>query len=103
MSIIFFALMFPINLFSKELQIVFLVISAIGFDFGIQTCLVSHQTIVYGIDLKSRSRLKSILMTGMSVGAWLGGSLYGAYGIIGLASLATGSCILVYILKFLKK
>ena len=106
-AIISFALIFPINLFSKELQIVLLIISAIGFDFGIQTCLVSHQTIVYGIDLNSRSRLNAILMTGMfvgmSLGAWLGGFLYGEYGIMGLAALATFSCIFVYLFKAFKK
>ena len=106
-AIISFALLFPINYFTKELQIILLIISTIGFDFGIQTSLVSHQSIVYGIDLNSRSRLNSILMTGMfigmSVGAWAGGYLYGAFGIIGLSTLATGSCIFVYILKVLKK
>ena len=106
-AIISFALLFPINYFTKELQIILLIISTIGFDFGIQTSLVSHQSIVYGIDLNSRSRLNSILMTGMfigmSVGAWAGGYLYGEFGIIGLSTLATGSCIFVYILKVLKK
>ncbi len=106
-AIISFALLFPINYFSKDLQILLLILSAVGFDFGIQTSLVSHQTIVYGIDLNSRSRLNSILMTGMfigmSLGAWSGGYLYGEYGMIGLTSLATGCCVLVYILKIFKK
>lgn len=106
-ALLFFALMFPINLFPVELQIGLLIISAIGFDFGIQTCLVSHQTIVYGIDLNSRSRLNAILMTGMfigmSIGAWLGGYIYGESGIIGLAALATFCCALVFGFKTIKK
>lgn len=105
-AVVFFALIFPINLLSNELQIVLLVISAIGFDFGIQTCLISHQTIVYGIDLNSHSRLNAILMTGMfigmSLGAWLGGYIYGEAGIIGLAGLATFSCALVFCYKVIK-
>jgi len=106
-AVFFFALIFPINYFSKDLQIILLIVSAIGFDFGIQTCLVSHQTIVYGIDLNSRSRLNAILMTGMfigmSIGAWLGGYVYGESGIIGLATLATFSCALVLCLKMVRK
>lgn len=106
-AVVFFALIFPINYFPKEWQIILLVISAIGFDFGIQTCLVSHQTIVYGIDLNSRSRLNAILMTGMfigmSIGAWLGGYVYGESGIIGLATLATFSCAVVFCLKIFRK
>lgn len=106
-AIVFFALLFPINLISKELQIILLIISAVGFDFGIQTCLISHQTIVYGIDLNARSRLNAILMCGMfigmSIGAWLGGSLYGTYGTTGLATLATISCFLVFILKLVQR
>lgn len=106
-AVVFFALIFSINLFSKELQIILLIVSAIGFDFGIQTCLISHQTIVYGIDLNSRSRLNAILMTGMfigmSLGAWLGGYVYGESGIIGFAALATSSCALVLGFKMIKK
>jgi predicted MFS family arabinose efflux permease len=106
-AVLFFALLFPINYFPKEWQLLLLIISAIGFDFGIQTCLVSHQTIVYGLDLNSRSRLNAILMTGMfigmSIGAWLGGYIYGESGIIGLAALATSSCAIVFCLKFFRK
>ena len=106
-AVVFFALIFSINLFPKELQIILLIVSAIGFDFGIQTCLISHQTIVYGIDLNSRSRLNAILMTGMfigmSLGAWLGGYVYGEGGIIGFAALATSSCALVLGFKMIKK
>lgn len=106
-AVLFFALLFPINLISKELQIFLLIVSAVGFDFGIQTCLISHQTIVYGIDLNARSRLNAILMSGMfigmSIGAWLGGVIYGESGIIGLAMLATVSCFLVFILKLIKR
>ncbi|MBY0413089.1 MAG: MFS transporter [Bdellovibrionales bacterium] len=104
-GVLFFALLFLINFISKDLQIVLLIVSAVGFDFGIQTCLISHQTIVYGIDINARSRLNAILMSGMfigmSIGAWLGGYLYGYCGIMGLAILATASCFLVLILKII--
>lgn len=106
-AVLFFALLFPINLISKELEIFLLIVSAVGFDFGIQACLISHQTIVYGIDLNARSRLNAILMSGMfigmSIGAWLGGVIYGKSGIIGLAMLATVSCSLVLVLKLIRR
>jgi predicted MFS family arabinose efflux permease len=106
-AVLFFSILFSINLISKELQIFLLIVSAVGFDFGIQTCLISHQTIVYGIDLNARSRLNAILMSGMfigmSIGAWLGGYLYGKSGIMGLATLATVSCSLVLLLKLIQR
>lgn len=49
--------------------------SAIGFDLGIQTSLIAHQSIVYGIDPAARSRLNAILMTGVFIGMAAGGAL----------------------------
>lgn len=106
-AVLFFALLFFIDSIPKDLQIILLIISAVGFDFGIQTCLISHQTIVYGIDVNARSRLNAILMSGMfigmSIGAWSGGYLYAMNGMSGLAMLATGSCTLVFVLKLIKR
>jgi predicted MFS family arabinose efflux permease len=39
------------------------------------------------------------MFIGMSIGAWLGGSLYGTHGMAGLAALVTVSCFLVFVLK----
>ncbi|KAG1527716.1 hypothetical protein G6F50_018291 [Rhizopus delemar] len=49
--------------------------SAGGFDLGIQTSLIAHQSIVYGIDPAARSRLNAILMTGVFIGVAAGGAL----------------------------
>ena len=43
-------------------------LGAVGFDLGVQATLVSHQTIVYGIDPGARSRLNALLFTGMFIG-----------------------------------
>ena len=43
-------------------------IGAVGFDLGVQATLISHQTIVYGIDPGARSRLNALLFTGMFIG-----------------------------------
>jgi len=83
-------------------QIMLIVASAIGFDFGIQAALVAHQTIVYGIDPGARSRLNALLFTsvfvGMSVGAALGSlalAQWGWIGVVGLTSLAAVGALLV--------
>jgi predicted MFS family arabinose efflux permease len=43
------------------------------------------------------------MFIGMSIGAWLGGSLYGTHGMTGLATLATVSCFLVFVLKLVQR
>lgn len=50
-------------------------IGAIVFDLGIQSTMISHQTIVYGLDHASRSRLNAVLLTGMFAGMSLGSAL----------------------------
>ncbi len=79
-----------------SVQLGLLVVSAVGFDFGIQAALVAHQTIVYGIDPPARSRLNALLFTGvfigMATGAGLGSMAFAQWGwmaVVGLASLAS--------------
>lgn len=76
-------------------QIVLIVGSAIGFDFGVQATLIAHQTIVYGLDPGARSRLNALLFTGMFIGMAAGAALgsqalalWGWQGVVGLATLA---------------
>nr|WP_240329226.1 hypothetical protein [Stenotrophomonas sp. G4] len=52
-----------------------LVISALLFDFGFQSALVAHQTLVYGLVPPARSRLNALLFTGMFIGMAGGGAL----------------------------
>ncbi|WP_260986143.1 MFS transporter [Bordetella genomosp. 13] len=67
--------------------------SAIGFDLGIQVSMISHQTIVYGIDPAARSRLNAVLMTcvfvGMAAGGALGSHALAAWGWMGVTALGT--------------
>jgi MFS family permease len=51
--------------FSTQGQLVLLALAAIGFDLGVQATLVSHQTIVYGIEPGARSRLNAVLFVGV--------------------------------------
>ena len=91
-----FAVMFLAPLLSPQQQIVLLVVSAIGFDFGIQAALIAHQTIVYGLDPAARSRLNALLITGMfigmSAGAIAGSMALARFGWVGIVAVATVSC-----------
>jgi len=62
-------------LLSPHAQLALIVVSAIGFDFGIQATLVAHQTVVFVTDTASRSRLNALLLTGMFVGMAGGAAL----------------------------
>ncbi|MCD0498425.1 MFS transporter [Achromobacter spanius] len=72
--------------------------AAIGFDLGIQTSLIAHQSIVYGIDPAARSRLNAILMTGVFIGMAAGGALgslaLAHWGWTGVTVVAAGAAAL---------
>ena len=78
-------------------------LGAVGFDLGVQATLISHQTIVYGIDPGARSRLNALLFTGMfigmSSGAALGSLALAQWGWPGVMLLAAGSAISALIVR----
>lgn len=97
-----FAAMFLLPLLSPHAQLVLIVLSAIGFDLGVQATLVSHQTLVYGLEPAARGRLNALLFTvvfiGMAVGSALGSKaleLGGWSGVVTLATLAGGASLVV--------
>ncbi|SAI29339.1 transmembrane transport protein [Bordetella ansorpii] len=79
--------------------------AAIGFDLGIQVSLISHQTIVYGIDPAARSRLNAVLMTcvfiGMSIGGALGSYALARWGWMGVTALGTLAGLAALVLRSL--
>jgi predicted MFS family arabinose efflux permease len=93
LAAISFALMFLAPLFSQSGQIVLIVVSAVGFDFGSQAALIAHQTIVYGMDPPARSRLNALLFTVlfifMAAGAALGSQALALWGWPGVVMLST--------------
>lgn len=81
----------PSNLWS-------LAVGAVVFDMGVMAALVSHQTIVNGLDPQARSRLNGLVMTGAMVGvaagsaigsaAWASAGTFGLYGFAAAAGMA---------------
>ena len=75
-----------------------LAVGAVVFDLGVMAALVSHQSIVNGLDPQARSRLNGLLMTGAMAGvaagaaigsfAWAHAGRLGLYGFAAAAGLA---------------
>lgn len=88
-----FALMFIMPLLSPPAQLTVIVISAIGFDLGLQATLIAHQTLIYSLDPAARSRLNAVMFTvvfiGMASGAALGSHALALAGWSGVVALAT--------------
>jgi len=98
-----FAAMALAPLMAPDAQLCLLVLSAIGFDLGIQASLVAHQTIVYGIDASARSRLNAVLFTGMFIGMAIGSALaawlFAQFGWTAVTALATTTALAALVLR----
>ncbi len=97
-----FALMFVMPLLSPPAQLAVIVISAVGFDLGLQATLIAHQSLVYGLDPAARSRLNAVMFTvifiGMASGSILGSqalALAGWTGVVVLATLASAGGLIL--------
>lgn len=75
-----------------------LIAGTVAFDLGVQACLISHQTIVYGLAPAARSRLNAILVSsmflGMSMGAALASQVLARFGWSGVMTLGALSATL---------
>jgi predicted MFS family arabinose efflux permease len=98
----FFAIMFVQPFLAPHWQIVLIAVSAIGFDFGSQSTLIAHQTIVYGVEPPARSRLNALffvcLFIFMATGAALGSqalALWGWRGVVALSTVGSICALLV--------
>lgn len=90
-----FAVMALAPLLGPDGQLWLILVSAIGFDLGIQASLIAHQTIIYGIEPGARSRLNAVLMVsmfvGMASGAALGSQALAHLGWMGVTALAAAA------------
>ncbi|MBP2171403.1 putative MFS family arabinose efflux permease [Erwinia toletana] len=108
--VVSFALMFLLPLLPLPAQLALIVLSAIGFDLGVQATLVAHQTIIYAINPAARSRLNAIMFTvvfiGMASGAALGSKAlesFGWPGVVALATLAAVGGLMIRIFEHARK
>lgn len=103
LALISFAAMGLAPLISTQGQLLLLVVCAMGFDLGVQATLISHQTIVYGIDPGARSRLNAILFVGMFIGmsggAALGSQLLERWGWSSVVALAATASLAALITR----
>lgn len=87
-----FGLMIFLPLLPPFWQLVMIALCAVGFDLGLQSSLVAHQTLVYRLDPQARGRLNALLFTGvfigMAVGSILGSAMWEEYGWMGVVMLA---------------
>lgn len=92
LSAVSFALMFFLPLLPGFWQLMLIALCAVGFDLGLQSSLVAHQTLVYRLDPQARGRLNALLFTGvfigMALGSVLGSAMWEAFGWNGVVSIA---------------
>lgn len=101
-----FALMFILPALPPHAQLVLISLSAVGFDLGLQSSLVAHQNLVYGLEPQARGRLNALLFTGvfigMALGSAVGSKLYtlaGWSGVVILATVAGGIALAIRIVE----
>ena len=101
---LFFALLCLSPFLSATAQLWLLGIGTVGFDLGVQTTLIAHQSIVYGIDPGARSRLNAVLFVsmfiGMATGAALGSTMLDQWGWSAVTGMATISALAALAVRF---
>ncbi|MGL5601957.1 MAG: MFS transporter [Silvania sp.] len=102
-----FALMFLLPLFGLHGQLILIAVAAVGFDLGLQSSLVAHQNLVYGLEPQARGRLNALLFTvvfiGMALGSALGSQLYTLAGWPGVVALATVAAAVALVIRLTKR
>lgn len=98
-----FALMGGATLLAPTAQLWVLAIATVGFDLGVQSTLIAHQTIVYGLAPEARSRLNAILLGGMFIGMAAGSALasivLARWGWLAVTSLATAAALTAFAIR----
>lgn len=98
-----FALMFLLPALPVQGQWLLIVLSAVGFDLGLQSSLVAHQNLVYGLEPQARGRLNALLFTmvfiGMALGSVLGSQVYAQADWEGVVTLATFSGAIALVIR----
>lgn len=86
-------------LFQNSIPVI--ILGAIFFDLGVQVCLISHQTIIYGMHPEARARINSLFITGLflffSIGSFLGSLIFSHHGWSGVLYLSLVCCIAAFL------
>jgi predicted MFS family arabinose efflux permease len=102
-----FVMMYAVNWLPASLALPLLVLTVIGFDLGVQTALIAHQSIVYSLDATARSRLNALLVSwmfaGMAAGSAAAGLLYSLAGFPAVISLALAASLAGVWLRFVAR
>lgn len=98
-----FALMFLLPALPVQRQWPLIALSAIGFDPGLQSSLVAHQNLVYGLEPQARGRLNALLFAvifiGMALGSVPGSQVYTLANWSGVVMLAVISSAIALIIR----
>ncbi|WP_312685657.1 MFS transporter [Kosakonia sp.] len=98
-----FALMFLLPVLTPHGQLALIALSAVGFDLGLQSSLVAHQNLVYGLEPQARGRLNALLFTGvfigMAAGSALGSKIYSVASWQGVVVLATVAGVIALLIR----
>lgn len=80
-----------------------LVLAVIGFDLGVQSALIAHQSLIYSLEPAARGRLNALLISmmfvGMASGSALGTWLLSSVGWSAVFLLAAGGSLAAYWLR----
>lgn len=105
-----FAVMFLLPLLPTSCRLALIVVSTLGFDFGVQATLVSHQAIIFSLEPAARSRLNALMFTGMFIGMATGSALgsvileyAGWQGVVVLLTLSGFSSMMVRLTGSMKQ
>ncbi|MBK1687901.1 MFS transporter [Rubrivivax gelatinosus] len=103
LAVLSFAVLAAEPLLPTAAALALIALAAVGFDFAIQASLVSHQTLVYGLEPEARSRLNALLFTtifvGMAAGSALGGLALTHGGWLGMVALASAASLAALVLR----
>jgi len=82
-------------LFQNSIAVI--ILGTLFFDLGVHVCLISHQTIIFGLHPDARARINSLFVTGLfisfSLGSFSGSFIFSHYGWQGVLYLSLVCCI----------
>lgn len=103
LTAISFGLMAVAPVLPTGAQLWLIALAVVGFDLGVQSALVAHQTIIYRLDPAARSRLNAVLFTvmflGMAAGSGLGGLCLARWGWNGVVLLTVAASVGAFLVR----